>query len=168
MLHSISWFHFGRFLLSTVALYYIIIWVLFYRKKSFRTARAASDNGSAFVELAGQEQTRLSPESPPVSPGPSNKAETENRPPQDTDLYPLANELVEVIDEFVIEAGKKQMVKEELVYGIHKLIEQYPALHQSGFKVAINNYIGIALKNNCPFVLDDRELASLWTNEKKE
>ena len=66
-----------------------------------------------------------------------------------------------------LEAVKEEMVKEEVLFGIKKLIDQYPLLRLTGFKVAISNYISIALKNHCPFTVDEAELDALWSGEKK-
>jgi hypothetical protein len=162
MLKTISWFQFGFFILGVLALYYAVIVFVYYRKEVSRKLFKPKGNGNSFSELlladggsaeelgAGLES--VSPEKPTA---PASRT-------QEPDLYPVANELVETLDEFIVQAGKKQQVKEEVVFGIHQIIERYPMLQATGFKVAINNYINIALKNNFAFSLDEIELASLW------
>jgi hypothetical protein len=162
MLKTISWFQFGFFILGVLVLYYSVIVFVYYRKEVRRKLFKPKDNKSAFSDLLVAdggpiEEPGIGLESPPVANAPMTAL-----PTQEPDLYPIANELVETLDEFIIQAGKKQQIKEEVVFGVRQLIDKYPMLQNAGFKVAINNYISMALKNNCAFLLDETEIASLW------
>lgn len=166
MIRLISWTHFFTVVGALIALYYIVITLVFFRKKILGGGRQGRAPGMSFRSIASSSEG----EDPANRDGLDTEQISASAPADqvgEPDLYPVANELVETIDEFIVKAGKSQMVKEEVVYGIHRLIGEYPMLRVPGFKIAINNYIGIALKNNCPFGLDDAELAGLWVEEKK-
>lgn len=167
MLRAITWEQFIRFLLCTVVLYYVFVWLLFFRKQATRRPPKTGDGHSPFGELARAAEGEV-PAGPAaiVNDTPEIRA-VERQTEQDPNLYPMANELVESIDYFIVKAGKNQLVKEEVLFGIQQLIGQYPMLRLTAFTVAINNYIGVALKNNCAFGLDELEMASLWVSEKK-
>ena len=160
MLRTITWQQFGLFTLSGVALYYCAIGLIFFRKNITRQLAKPKEGAPSFLQLS---ETMDSGERTDAQMELSEKSAGGSRPArQEPDLYPIANELVEAIDEFISQAGKKEMVKEEVVFGLRQLVGQYPMLRLTGFKVAINNYIGIALKNHCAFLLDEQETASLW------
>lgn len=165
MIRTISWAHFWTVVAALVVLYYIVVAVVFFKGKVSGAARKSRATGTSLKSISS---------SPEENEEDGEIAESVLRTGQDLedrggepDLYPIANELVETIDQFIVKAGKAQMIKEEVFFGIQQLINRYPMLRAAGFKVAINNYIGIALKNNCPFVLDDMELAALWAEQKK-
>jgi hypothetical protein len=171
MIRTISWTHFFLVVAVLVAGYYFIVGVVFFKGKDARNNKRKPSSGSSLQELSLPSESEGNVEGKdreehaagdPVSDRRVTKARRE-----EPDLYPIANELVETIDEFIVKAGKSEMVKEEVVFGIHQMICRYPMLKLGGFKVAINNYIGIALKNNCAFGLDDLEMAALWSDEKK-
>lgn len=169
MIRTISWSQFFIVVGGVVAIYYaIVVPFCFKGKKQFKTKkRNVGTDALAGINIS---EIDRAPESlgnggPAIhnSAGDAVVNDRGNEP----DLYPIANELVETIDEYIVNAGKSQMPKEELATGIQRLIGQYPMLQVAGFKIAINNYIGIALKNNCSFGLDDLEMAALWSGEKK-
>ena len=165
MIRSISWAHFWTVIAALFVLYYIVVAVVFFKGKLSGAGRKSRPTGTSLKSISS---------SPEENKGDDQGAERVLRADPDLedrggepDLYPIANELVETIDQFIVKAGKAEMIKQEVFFGIQQLISRYPMLRGAGFKVAINNYIGIALKNNCPFALDDMELAALWAEEKK-
>lgn len=162
MLKTISWFQFGCFILGVLVLYYLVIVFVYYRKAVRKKLFKPKDNKSAFSDLLVPDGGSVEESSIGLESLPAAQASTTASRTQEPDLYPIANELVETLDEFIVQAGKKQQIKEEVMFGIRKLIEEYPMLQNAGFKVAINNYISIALNNNCAFSLDEAEVASLW------
>lgn len=169
MIRTITWTQFFTVVGGLAALYYAIVVPFCFRGKKTLKPKRINGNSDPLVGItasdidAGTEvgETGLTPVPKPAGSNPSSDRVDE------PDLYPIANELVETIDEYIVKAGKVQMPKEELTTGIRRLIGQYPMLQVAGFKIAISNYIGIALKNNCSFGLDDLEMAGLWLEEKK-
>jgi len=165
MIRTITWHEFGLFLLGASAVYYIGFGLVYYRKKVVKKLLKPKEDKGSFTSLSegvehGPEEqpaqvTATSAESPKLLP-------VENQPMQEPDLYPIANELVETLDDFIGKAGKKGNIKEEVLFGIQVLIAKYPVLHGTGFKAAISNYVGIALKDNCAFEVSEVEMASLW------
>jgi hypothetical protein len=165
MIRSISWAHFCTVIAALVVLYYIVVAVVFFKRKLSGAGRKSRAAGTALKSISSsqEENEDLDPGAERILPAAADSADRVGEP----DLYPVANELVETIDEFIVKAGKAQMIKEEVFFGIQQLICRYPMLRLAGFKTAINNYIGIALKNNCPFGLDELEMSALWAEEKK-
>ena len=166
MIRTISWHQFGLFLLVALAVYYASFGLVYYRKKMLKKLVEPNEDKGAFAGLSeggeAQELEQLPVQASTV-PAESPKATSaETQPIQEPDLYPIANELVETLDDFIGKAGKKGNVKEEVLFGIQVLIAKYPVLHTTGFKAAISNYVGIALKDNCAFEVNELEMAALW------
>jgi len=162
MIRSISWAHFWSVIAALFVFYYIVVAVIFFKGKLSGAGRKSRPAGTSLKSISSSLEEDKEDErekEPALEAGPDSAGEP--------DIYPIANELVETIDQFVVKAGRAQMNKEEVFFGIQQLISRYPMLRVAGFKVAINNYIGIALKNNCPFGLDEMELTALWAEEKK-
>jgi len=171
MIRTISWPQFGFFLVGASAVYYFGFGLVYYRKKLLRRlVKPKGDNGSFTALSTGDQQAKEEKrpqEEPPTSvllspAGSLTSAGVETAADQEPDLYPIANELVETLDDFIVKAGKSKHVKEEVLFGIRVLIGKYPVLHATGFKAAISNYVGIALRDNCSFELNEVEKASLW------
>jgi hypothetical protein len=169
MIRTITWTQFFTVVGGLVALYYAIVVPFCFRGK--KTSKPKQKNGTtdALAGISVSEKDIGSETEETAGPAIEKSASTKSVSDRvdEPDLYPIANELVETIDEYIVNAGKSQMPKEELATGIQRLIGQYPMLQVAGFKIAISNYIGIALKNNCSFGLDDLEMATLWSVEKK-
>lgn len=166
MIKTISWHQFGLFLLAAVTIYYVGFGLVYYRKKLLKKVMKPNEDKGSFTGLSegaeGQESEEL-PVQASTSPAKSPQAiAVEQQPVQEPDLYPIANELVETLDDFIGKAGKKGNIKEEVLFGIRVLIAKYPVLHTTGFKAAISNYVGIALKDNCAFEVNELEMAALW------
>ena len=165
MIRMITWPQFGLFLLGASAVYYMGFGLVYYRKKVVKKLVKPRENTETFTGLSGgseqqsEEQPVPLPTTATVFPGP---AASEKQLIQEPDLYPIANELVETLDDFIGKAGKKGNIKEEVLFGIQVLIAKYPVLHGTGFKAAISNYVGIALRDNCAFEVSEVEMASLW------
>lgn len=162
MLHNISWFRFGMISLFAVIVYYLAIAILYYRKRALALLIKPKSKGNLFAGLSVPEDTD---EGLPglVLDEPDETAKVSPHvKKQEPDLYPIANELVESIDEFIAKAGQKEQVREEVMFGIQQIIGKYPIIKSSGFKTAINNYILIAIKGNCHFSVEDSELETLW------
>ena len=160
---TISWGHFTGFIFVLLVVYYLVWFAVFKAKKLMGRKKIVTDN-QVFTAIATDNaapEVKVAQAAHPVEVLQDEPSEMRDDS-RDPDLYPVANELVEAIDEFLVPAGKKGMIKEEVLFGIRRLIEQYPMLKMTGFKIAVNNYISIALKNNCSFLFDEHEVSDLW------
>ena len=152
MIRMITWPQFGLFLLGASTVYYVGLGLVYYSIKVAKKLLKPRENQQSFTGLSGDGDQQPEEEPAPmptISTASSEPVAIEKQLMQEPDLYPIANELVETLDDFIGKAGKKGNVKEEVLFGIQVLIAKYLVLHGTGSKAAISNYVGIAIKDNC-------------------
>lgn len=78
------------------------------------------------------------------------------------ELFELAGQLTQRIDDLIRVAQGESYSKTALVNSLTTLIQQYPTLHTPAFRAAINNKIKMACSHHKVHRLREEDLAAVW------
>jgi hypothetical protein len=158
MLQQITWSEYWKIIVIISVLYECSILLLFYRKEILLLAkgkrwvlpivRARATHRQDVL----QEKTSL----------PRATEEENEEDNEDENLIPFANELAESIKVLIGQAAEKEYAKEELFFGLQRLIKGYPQLKDTSYRQEINTLISVECKTKCALHLRTGELDKLW------
>ena len=69
---------------------------------------------------------------------------------------------MEMLTQVIMEAGKMNSPKEELMYGLQLLLKKYPTIKTSEMVQPVNQYIVRAAEQYCSIHLNAEEAGRLW------
>jgi hypothetical protein len=141
MFNTISWQSYWTTLAISVAIYYLIILLLYYRKElrfSFeRTCTKAEEQ--SFI-LSEEEFQTPSPDS------------------EEAIVYSCMDEL----NAFFEEAKKRRWNRSEMMHSLQSILKKYPAIRSSGYKQSVTNVLRNQCEHICSIHLDKEELEHVW------
>jgi len=140
---AITWQQYFLFIGCATAAYYITIALLYYR-------------GEILYFLAtkklGFQPFSLANEKPA---GQSNSGDNQG-------LMPCVHDLVNELQHTLATAGRKKLIKEELIMSLQVVIKKYAMLKDSLFVQSINKLIESEAETSCSIHFTEQELKSLW------
>lgn len=150
MLHSISWQAFFTTLALLLLIYWAFIGLSFYRHEIKLLLAGKGKPGLQGASLITESPFEADIEDTPVA--------------TDTGLFPIAYALAEEIKQLAKEAGRRRLVREELMQALQSLIKKqpYPSLSNTAFRIAINNLVEAEIGTNCSIQFSKEELQMLW------
>jgi hypothetical protein len=152
MLLPINWHTYAIACLVLMAIYYVIVILLFYRNKiSTVTKRAAFKK----AEKSNDSLPSLFPEQ-------NGKVFTIQNQSPAPDLSPLVHDLVDELEAFLLQAEADEAEKEIVLGYINKLLQRYPALKGSPYQSAINNLISVSSETHCNIRFNAEEQLTFW------
>jgi hypothetical protein len=141
MLQSISWIQFVVFLLIATTVYYLAIFIIYFKLlKSLVAIFSPGNPGSK-----------------------NNAASYDGDDADDPDhLLDQVSKLTSGIKGNIMEAASGHFVREEFLYSLKSMLNQYPALKSTGFQTGINLIIAESTEKKYGIMLSELELNSLW------
>jgi hypothetical protein len=140
MFNTISWHSYWTTLAICLAIYYPIIFLLYYRK-----------------ELKFSFQKRLAGEVHSFDPD----EEAFQMPTQDSDegvVYACMDE----VNAFFEEAKKRKWGNDEMIRALQMIMNKYPSIEGSGYKQSVTNVLRNQCEHNCGIKLTNEELDRVW------
>jgi hypothetical protein len=141
MLQSISWSQFVVFLLISMTLYYLAIFIIYF--KLLRSLVAVFSH---------------------LSPGSKNNDGPDDAGDPDH-LLDQVSGLTSSIKETIGEAASGHFVREEFLFSLKSMLKQYPELKDTGFQTGINHIIAESSEKKCGIILSADELKGLWNSQ---
>lgn len=141
MFSQISWNAYFSFITIVVAIYYVVILFLYYRKQDVK---------SAFLKLSN---IRFSKIKPAIANGEVF-----------TNTTFTTNDLIKDINYCIQQASKNYSPKEEIVFGLQKLLDSpdYKELTQPAYRKYISQFIVEECNKHCSIHLSEEDLRVLW------
>lgn len=153
MIKSISWNEFLTSIGFLIAAYYVVISILYYRKECLDIL---SNRGKLALPKSNQKINIAAPVSD------ISDIHSLHQSTADNTLMPLVHELMEELNQVITVAGRKRYAKEELVFSIQQILQNYVQLKQTTFQTSINSYIESETGNHCSIHLSAGEMNTLW------
>ena len=153
MIKSISWNEFLTSIGFLMAAYYLVIVMLYYRKECLDIL---SNRGKLALPNSNQKQNIVAPVSDVTGIHSLHQSTADNT------LMPVVHELMEELNQVITIAGKKRYAKEELVFSIQQVLQNYTQLRQTTFQTSINSFIESETGNHCSIHLSAGEINTLW------
>lgn len=72
------------------------------------------------------------------------------------------NRLLEQIQLRIIKASQEKMVRQELVWMVRSLLQQYPHLRNTDNIIAVNDFVIQLAENHCSISLTEADVSPLW------
>jgi hypothetical protein len=155
MLHSFSWHSFLLIIISLAAIYYVIIFLAYYRKD-------AKDllSGERFPRT---NKDKVKKDHPDLFPGQVAGQISENKSEEEAQ-FSLAHSLGSQLKQIIQEAARNRTVKEELMTAIQLVLrkDMYQLMKGTAFSIAINNLIQYECETQCSVHLSALEVNGLW------
>lgn len=140
MLVYLPFTHYLAGSIVVLALYYITIWLLYFKKKL-----AAGTSIHQQINLF-------------AGPGMKNNVDIS----ANTDLSPDVHDFLDELNALLLQSAAESMLKETLSTCVNKLLQKYESIKSSAFQPAITNLIAVEAENKCNIHFDAEELAALW------
>jgi hypothetical protein len=160
MLRSISWGQFITFLLLAGVVYYLYVFVRYYRREGIgflakMRERAGQEAGASPIDTdksqvaEGPVQTRLFDTK-------------ESKPGQAAELFNVMEKVVEllkgVVAQGIVDGDEPGLMMEYF----RQILSKYGYLKGTPYQVAINNFLIRTCSKSFSMVLGEQELESLW------
>ena len=153
MLHTISWSTF----FTTTGVLLLVYWTLvslIYYKNEIRLlltgkARPGAHTGGLIAESPFEAEEYPSTDVA-AEPG--------------ADLFPIAYALAEEVKALIKDAGRRRLIREELIQSLQSLFKKQPysILRETGFRQAINNLVEAEAEAQCSVRFSPEGLSQLW------
>ncbi len=140
MLVYLPFMHYLAGSIVVLALYYITVWLLYFKKKP-----AARTSTHQQINLFAEPEAK-------------NNVDI----PANTDFSPAVYDLVDELNALFLQSAAEGIVKNSLRTCIHKLLQKHESLKRSPFQPAIMNLIAVEAENKCNIHFDAEELVALW------
>jgi hypothetical protein len=138
MLGSISWNQWWAILAFLLIIYYLIIIPVYYRNDLPGIVKKIS---SSFRPRTKSAFTQTSPQH----------------------LFSVSTRLAEAIEKKMEDASRSNTIREEFLFSLGKLLQDYPMIRETVFQTAINNLIVHHFKTIYSTTLSETEIKRLWT-----
>jgi myo-inositol-1-phosphate synthase len=136
MFSLISWSQYCIVVAIVIAIYFIVIGFLYYKKDIVKLfGRAENRESFAFSSVSNTEKT---------------------------DPIFTVHELVSSLGELMRDAADKKQAQPEMFYAMKQLVKNYPMINGTNFVTKINTYIQEELERYGTHTLSDEELVQLW------
>jgi hypothetical protein len=140
MLRTISWSQFLTNLTGALLVYYAVLAFTHYRAHRYLISR-----------LSGG-----------VRPRPKQAVGVQAKVPEN--LFDLASGLATEIKSTIQDAVSRNLVPDEMLQSIQRVLKNYSKLVDTGFQTEINRVIEKNCKKDCLIALTDDELNMLWSS----
>jgi hypothetical protein len=152
MLNKISWSSFIWILVLAVVVYYLYVFIAYYRKDIFSFGTITKKP----PELKNKNKSSINnkpshPDNSPIEP---------EIPGEES--FTVVHELLEDLKELFLTASKKKMVKEELIQAIGSKLKTYPSLRETELAEDINTHLILESKEKCQMDLLPEDLKQIW------
>jgi len=147
MFNNISWQGYWITIALLSAGYYLIVYLLYFRKDfSIEwSKRSKSNDESPFLPTTPN--SGISPSDAVLQPSLFDNSEEFQRPEPGT-VEHAVYACMDEINAYLEEAKRSKCVKEEMQYALHSILRKYPAIAASEYKESVTNVI----MNQCEFV----------------
>lgn len=159
MLNNISWQGYWVTLALLTAGYYLVVYLLYFRK-DFK------------ISLPGKAGLPKSPSASPAvtsflkeqaQPSLFRDGETEDEFSTPTDpteqaVYACMDELTAYFES----AKKAKVMKTEVLFAVQRILQKYPSLQTSEYKVSITKVIQTEAEHHCSVHLNEEEMRKVW------
>ncbi|HEV7333113.1 MAG TPA: hypothetical protein VGN63_18910 [Flavisolibacter sp.] len=162
MFNTISWQGYWVSIAFLTAGYYLIIYLLYFRKDfSFQWGRSVSKDYNTSFPLS------------PMAPDAPQETEAYRQPmlfdgneafqlPEKDSLESMVYTCTDEINAYLEEAKKSKCVKEELLYALHAILRKYPAISTSEYKASLTAVIVSQCEYHCSVHLGAEDVVKVW------
>ena len=166
MFYSISWQGYWVAIAILTALYYLII-CLFYYRSNFYTwiqhlqGRRPKVTTSTSVPYLHEPEPTDEVRQSSLFEEASNAVESE---PAGSDTS-ITNGFTDELDAFLRQAKQQRLVRQELLYGLQRLLNKYPALKQVTYKEVLSRLLIERCEQICSIRLSVEDLEGIGTGK---
>jgi len=156
MLEKISWGDYWSTIAIAVAIYEILIILLFFRKDSLQLAGKISKGRFKVNALQKSQQQNLFPtDTENYNTSVSETAEHEI-------MMPQIHDLMQSLKSFISDVAERSFIKEEVIMGLQIILRDQKNLISTVFQKSINDFIAVECENKCSIHFSADDLKILW------
>ena len=151
MFHAISWHSYWACVLAVTFIYYLAIYVFYFKGSIRRFLNRKLVTPSAFINSEAKEQDLM----PTLFNDHHNHANHSNE-------AHAAESCMDELTAFFENQKKSKTVKTELIFSLYAILQKYPSLKSSEYKQSLTNVIATQSENICSIHLSAEELKAVW------
>lgn len=160
MFNNISWQGYWITIALLSAGYYLVIYLLYFRKNfkiewSKHSKSTVSSSSPAAPDAATPQQERT------VQPALFESADDFHYPKVET-IEHTVYACMDEINAYMLEAKRSKCAKEELMYGLHGILRKYPTISASEYKESLTNVIVNQCEYLCSVHLSADDVVRVW------
>jgi hypothetical protein len=161
MINNISWQGYWITIALLTAGYYLVIYLLYFRKDfSIEWSKSlGSGRKSPFSSVTAENSApqTVTPEQSALF-NSSEELQELAKNPIESAVYACMDEVAAYLEET---KGSKS-VKEELLYGLHSILRKYPAIAGSEYKESVTNVLVTQCEYHCSVHLSADDVVHVW------
>jgi hypothetical protein len=140
MFNTISWQSYWTSLALILAIYYLVVYLLYYRSDVKLLFKGAGEKDSFSFR---------------------NDTPEFQQPPTDTEEQ-IVYSCIDELNAFFEEAKRKRWIKAELMHSLQLILKKYPSLQSSKYKASINTVLTNQCEHICNIHLSAEEVKHVW------
>ena len=159
MFNTISWQAYWITLALTLAGYYAVVYLLYFRKDfKMLLPNHRGEVNPMQIDRSGNISDHSSAQTELFDRG---SVDQFTRPEAGTEEY-IVYSCMDEVNAFFEEAKRKGWDKEELLFALRSIFQKYPSLSTSVYKESINNVIRSESEHHCSVHLSAEDLVHVW------
>jgi hypothetical protein len=140
MFNTISWQSYWTGLAISFAIYYLVVYLLYYRSDVKLLFKGVEEKDSFSFR---------------------NETSEFQQPLADTEEH-IVYSCIDELNAFFEQAKRKRWIKDELIYALQMIIKKYPSLNASQYKSSINVVLTNQCEHICNIHLNEEEVKHVW------
>jgi hypothetical protein len=159
MFNNISWQGYWITIALLTAAYYLIIYLLYYRKDfSIAWKRNPNTKESPFFSVVADTTTPLATGEQPS--GFDNPEEFQL--PEKNSIESVVYACIDEVNAYLEEAKRGKCVKEEMLYALQSILRKFPVIAESEYKASVTNVLVTQCEYYCSVHLNADDVAKVW------
>lgn len=161
MFNNISWQGYWITLALIAAAYYLVVYLLYFRKDFSIEWRKGFQRGFKSPFSAPASKDRLSRDNPNQQPSLFENSDEFQASETDTIEYAV-QACMDEINAYLEEAKRSKCIKEEVLFGLRSILTKYPAISKSGYKDSLTSLVINQCEYLCSVHLNSDDVMGVW------
>ncbi|MFL5788122.1 MAG: hypothetical protein ACJ748_08715 [Flavisolibacter sp.] len=161
MLHTISWQSYWITLALLSGIYYLVIYLLYFRNKLDISSNPKSNQEFYSANTNCDEQTLTEFRQKQRSLF-GEQLSSEFSTPSENTVENLVYGCMDEINAFFEQAKKTKWLKNNLINSLRSILNKYPSLKDSEYKESISNVLVTECEHNCSVHLNAEDVIHVW------
>lgn len=160
MFNNISWQGYWVSIAILTASYYLVIYLLYFRKDFSIEWKKNSKSRDSFLTSVSTNTADLQPATS-TQPTLFHNLEEFQLPPKDT-IESTVYTCIDEVNAYLEEAKRHKCVKEDMLHALQAILRKYPSIADSEYKASVTNVLVTQCEYYCSVHLSADDVVRVW------
>ena len=151
MIGNISWFEYVTFISAAALIWYVAVFYIYYRHdlvQSLQTKKTDHSVGGKISNFNFQQKDIAGVDHKSFQTSP--------------DMSQIIQSFSDEVAAYLEEAGKNEVVKEDVLVSLNRITNKFTSLAGSEFKDSLDQFLKIQSETYCAMFLNEEDLNNVW------